>query len=483
MAETQRANPLNLPMSASYNDPVVAVDELGREIRATRTGQRYLATDLTPNRPQATSGRGLGYNILDNIIGYDDGVDTPGERAGAAIGAIASDPIEAARGAVGGIGGLIQRLVGGTGTMGDVIDAASGLQGVSMAGVRPAGSLGMGGRVRASDLDPIGYQTTKLRGPLAETQVDARRLDIAPRTPRSWEETEGMFVIPFYGDRTAGQTELLGLNENQFSRPVLLEGGVDFKRGPANTTDRAIWASNSNITKRLQDTADRVAADNPDRQILGVTGSMAPNANDFATFTAETIAEMIPYSRVTSEGMRSFNQMMREVDPDFPGVQSDRLREWAATTTSPRRKAFIRLMETSPMQEAGFPEPGVGRYGVTDPTQRDFTSGQFGLGASVMDTNAPRLYNQPRGNQYAARVPHSTYNTQITGDYFGSLPPVPQGLLFRDLYDRMEGQTTRSGAPLTEAHRTHAIKTIVPAQEMTPRVIQGILDYLARGGQ
>lgn len=144
MAETQRANPLNTPMTASYNDPVVAVDELGREIRMTRTGQRYLATDLAPTRPQATAGRGLGYNILDNIIGYDDGVDTPGERAGAAIGAIASDPIGAARGAATGIGGLIERLVGGTGTMGDVVDATGLLNLGSAVGAAPRGALRAG---------------------------------------------------------------------------------------------------------------------------------------------------------------------------------------------------------------------------------------------------------------------------------------------------------------------------------------------------
>lgn len=144
MAETQRANPLNTPMTASYNDPVVAVDELGREVRMTRTGQRYLATDLAPARPQATAGRGLGYNILDNIIGYDDGVDTPGERAGAAIGAIASDPIGAARGAATGIGGLIERLVGGTGTMGDVIDATGLLNLGSAVGAAPRGALRAG---------------------------------------------------------------------------------------------------------------------------------------------------------------------------------------------------------------------------------------------------------------------------------------------------------------------------------------------------
>lgn len=157
MAETQRANPLNTPMTASYNDPVVAVDELGREIRMTRTGQRYLATDLAPARPQATAGRGLGYNILDNIIGYDDGVDTPGERVGAAIGAIASDPIGAARGAATGIGGLIERLVGGTGTMGDVVDATGLLATGGQMIAAPTGSMRVfaGRNSRTADLDAL----------------------------------------------------------------------------------------------------------------------------------------------------------------------------------------------------------------------------------------------------------------------------------------------------------------------------------------
>jgi hypothetical protein len=221
----------------------------------------------------------------------------------------------------------------------------------------------------------------------------------------------------------------------------------------------------------------------PGRQILGVTGSMSPNANDFATFTAETFAEMMPFSRISAPDARRFDDIMLSQDPTFPGVFSDQLRSWAATTTSPMRKSFIRLMEAAPMQEAGFPSPGVGRYAVTDPTQREMMPGMFGLGAAVMDPTAPRLFNTPRGNQYQAQVPHSTYNTQITGDYFGSLPPVPQGLLFRDLYDRMEGQTTKAGQPLSEAHRTHAIKTIVPGQEMTPRVVDGILEYLFRANR
>ena len=76
--------------------------------------------------------------------------------------------------------------------------------------------------------------------------------------------------------------------------------------------------------------------------------------------------------------------------------------------------------------------------------------------------------------------PHSTYNTQITGDYVGSATPVPQGLLFKDLYDSMKGGVTKAGQPYNEAHRTHAIKTKMPVQRLTPEIIDGVLGYLAR---
>lgn len=61
----------------------------------------------------------------------------------------------------------------------------------------------------------------------------------------------------------------------------------------------------------------------------------------------------------------------------------------------------------------------------------------------------------------------------------GLLSPVPQGLLFRDVYDAMEGGVTKSGQPFNEAHRTHAIKTKMPAQVITPEIVDRIIQYLA----
>ena len=334
---------------------------------------------------------------------------------------------------------------------------------------------------KKEELDPLGYQKPKMRGYLSDTDVQMSDTgENLPRQPMSWEDMEGKVVLPFYGDRTARGLLVESVNDLKFDEPVYTEGGVDFMRGPAAQQDRAIWASNQNIIKRIESEAEKASRDFEGADIFGLTGSMSPDANDFATFTGAAMAELVKGAKITKKSAKEFDKVMRAVDPDFVGVLSPKLREWVTSTSSPKRKSFIRLMESAPMQEQGFPSPAEARYSVTDPTQRDMPAGMFGLGAAKIDTSAPLMYNEPKGNLPRANVPHSTYNTQIAGDYTGSLPPVPQGLLFRNVYDAMEGKTTKSGQALNEAHKTHAIKTIMPAQQITPEVLEGILDYLSR---
>lgn len=337
---------------------------------------------------------------------------------------------------------------------------------------------------KKEELDPLGYQKPKMRDYLSDTDVQMSDTgENLPRQPMSWEDMEGKVVLPFYGDRTARGLLVEGVNDLKFDEPVYTEGGVDFMRGPAAQQDRAIWASNQNIIKRIESEAEKASRDFEGADIFGLTGSMSPDANDFATFTGAAMAELVKGAKITKKSAKEFDKVMRAIDPDFVGVLSPKLREWVTSTSSPKRKSFIRLMESAPMQEQGFPSPAEARYSVTDPTQRDMPAGMFGLGTAKIDTSAPLMYNEPRGNLPRANVPHSTYNTQIAGDYVGSLPPVPQGLLFRNVYDAMEGKTTKSGQALNEAHKTHAIKTIMPAQQITPEVLEGILDYLSRMGR
>lgn len=330
-------------------------------------------------------------------------------------------------------------------------------------------------------LDPLGYQKTKMRRPFSEVEVQQRDLgENLARKPMSWENMEGKVILPFYGDRTSRGLLVEGVNDYKFDAPVYTEGGVDFKVGPAAQKDRAIWASNQNIITRLSKEADKAQRQFEGRDILGVTGSMAPDANDFATFTGEAVAELVKGSKITKKTAKEFDKTMKALDPTFVGLLSPDLRDWVKNTSSPNRKSFVRLMDSRPMQDAGLPSPAEARKSVTDPTQYELPAGMFGLGVSRIDTGAPLMFNMPKGNKPLARVPHSTYNTQISGDYLGSLRPVPQRLIFKDVYDAISGKLDKRGNPLTEANMTHAIKTKMPAQELTPQIIDGILNYLAR---
>ena len=337
-------------------------------------------------------------------------------------------------------------------------------------------------KANKADLDPLGYQKTRMNDAYL-SDTDVRSTDTGEnlsRRPMSWEETEGKVVLPFYGDRTSRGLLVEGVNDVNFDQPVYTEGGVDFMVGPAAQADKSIWASNQNIITRIDKEAAKAAEKFEGADILGLTGSMAPDANDFATMTGAAMAELVKGAKITKKSAKEFDEVMRSIDPDFVGVLSPKIREWAETTTSPKRKSFIRLMDSAPMQAKGFPSPAEARYSVTDPTQRDMPAGMFGLGAARVDTSAPLMFNTPKGNLPKTSVPHSTYNTQISGEYLGSLPPVPQGLLFKDVYNAMEGKVTKSGQPLNEAHKTHAIKTKMPAQKITPEILEGILSYLSR---
>lgn len=118
--------------------------------------------------------RGMLRNLLDNIIGFDDEVVTPGERLGAGAEQFASGLLSDPLGMAGDIaqGGYetIERAMAPGATPMDVMGAAGMAMGAGGLLTRPAGSVGMGGRVapdaRASDwLDD-------LRSRYPDTQID-----------------------------------------------------------------------------------------------------------------------------------------------------------------------------------------------------------------------------------------------------------------------------------------------------------------------
>jgi len=154
------------PAESSARDPIVGYDELGREIRKTFLGAQYAATDIVPVRGRDAGDRGMMYNLLDNIIGFDDGVMTPGENLGAGIQGFASgllsDPVGTGADIFrGGYEGIERAMAPGATPM-DAVEAAGMAMGVGGLFARPAGSVGMGGRVAASAADTPAAQVARL---------------------------------------------------------------------------------------------------------------------------------------------------------------------------------------------------------------------------------------------------------------------------------------------------------------------------------
>jgi len=170
-----------LPAGANpRRDPLVGRDELGREIRQTPLGVQYAATDVAPvatGGAGGAGGRGAVYNLLDNIIGFDDGVMTPVERFGAGVQGFASgllsDPLGTGADIVrGGYETIAAGMAPGATPM-DVVGAAGIPMGVGGLFARPAGSVGMGGRVASAPRTRLAANADKSTGLLATAAAAA----------------------------------------------------------------------------------------------------------------------------------------------------------------------------------------------------------------------------------------------------------------------------------------------------------------------
>ena len=358
-------------------------------------------------------------------------------------------------------------------------------------GPRDVGDTGKGdySRLTKEELDPLNYQATKMDKPPSEVEVESESVvELAPKKTISIEDLEGKIAIPFYGDRSSLGEKITAVDEIKLETPVLTEGGRDYMRGDAgkigenkrlsNNPETNIWASGQSIIARLKNRALEEARETG-KEVVGITGTMAPRALDFNNFTPELLAEMTAVT-ITRGGMKkkdikAFDNLMKKQvgeDKDFrpvkdwPGIDSPDLRDYIAKAPSRVRKKFMRMMEKQPAQKAGFPSPGKARVATTDRSQLDSPPGMFGGAIGEIDLEAD-IITDPL-------IPHSTYDAQMAGKYLGALErDVPQSQLFQDLYKEREGKMVR-GKPESESAKSQTIRTKVPGQEITPEIVDTI---------
>ena len=161
MVDLAQTTGYSRPITARANDPIIGYDELGREIRRTFNGVDYYATNIDTPPSGGAGGRGALTNLLDNITGYDDGVETPGERLGAALNTLGSgllsDPVGMAQQAFTGAAENIGGLMAGSGTPMDAVEAAGYAMGIGGLLEAPTGALRVfaGRNARTADLSAL----------------------------------------------------------------------------------------------------------------------------------------------------------------------------------------------------------------------------------------------------------------------------------------------------------------------------------------
>lgn len=240
---------------------------------------------------------------------------------------------------------------------------------------------------------------------------------------------EGDVFIPLVGDRTSNARKITSIGDQPLAFPTLTEGGPDYMRGPAQTEQGSVWASGQGVVTGLNDRLSRALraseeAGYKDPNAYGVYVAMGPHGGDFSTHTAEAVMGMIPGSKITKKSAKEFDQGMKEIFPDWPGIMSPKAADYVVNANAgEHRKAFLDMIDSAYWRDKGFPDVSLARYATTTPELVDVPTEAAGYAVAKLDPTAPRI---------EAVVPHRSYPVPMQGEYAGSMP---RGLMRDDLFN------------------------------------------------
>lgn len=209
--------------------------------------------------------------------------------------------------------------------------------------------------------------------------------------------------ITSMADRTAAGGDLVGINDVQFNRPVVLRGGGDYMfNNPGK-----VWASAQAPVKQLmQQAAEIKQATGKDP--LYIPWRMAPSGGDFAAMTGET---MLAYADSAMGKMqkKSLDRSIKKMIPDWSGVSDPASVQQFRDAPDRVRKAVKNMMDTN-FRDAGGLNIGGARLAVSDPAQL------AGKDAGVM--NVGEIF---AGNPMIMESGHPSYPRGVPGQGLGVL--------------------------------------------------------------
>lgn len=446
-------NMMDVPIDLMAGAQLVGQDELGNWLYMGASGTTYSVPPVVQREPQrgdpaivraydaVTSdpigvAKGIGSGIVDSLV---SGFTAPGR-------ALAGEPV----------------------TVGDVWDTA----GLAAAGAAPmaapdgalvAGALRRDPRLwhPASDI--------KLRKPVDEMVFGVTdKGDLSPAKTIDIADLEGRVLMPAFGDRTRAGGLLTSVDGEELAAPVDLQGGADFMRSQGG-----IWASEPDAMRTKAKYILNTAQEIGDAPILAYT-AMGAQSGDFSRMMSDAVMGQLRPSMgnaIDPEAVTRFDSYVtKNVDKNWPGILSAEVADYIPSMTGSNRRLLWQEMDKGVYRDAGFPDVGATRLAITDPRLIDAQPFDTGLTFGRVDVDAPLTETTPDV--------HSTYRSQIHGDYVGGLlSNVPGDMVWRDFFNARRASGAAPASDQRAFMMTPSIRQKVDAQmvDEISRYLEGIL--------
>lgn len=281
------------------------------------------------------------------------------------------------------------------------------------------------------ELDPAKLSNVKLPDyveNLERTFVPTKGL-LEPEKIVDISDFQGRVAIPAYWDRTYGGGLLTGVGDMKFERPVDMMGGGDFMR----QTNTGLGASEYSAIKDKNTLINEII-EKEGTKPLKIFTSMGGQSGDFSHHMADTMMNMIDFSKITKAGAKKYDDFVKDkIDPKWPGILNPKTREYLYTDMSgTKRRELWQNIDKDFLVQEGFPMAGIARAAITD--KRLQKADPFASGLYIGEATGGDLITPDKlGN----RVQHKSYDTQVEGNYLGGLgDSIPGEMLWTEFFDK-----------------------------------------------
>jgi hypothetical protein len=344
-----------------------------------------------------------------------------------------------------------------------------------------------GSDVLAANPGAANVKMSEFGKPLEEMESTALSKGMMlPRKEADLEEMQrrGARLFPFLGDLSPADKILLKSGSTALTDPSEQQGGSEFMRSEfAKGADPAAYGNRIAAAKTL---AKKIATQTPEgTPAIGTHVAMGLGSVDSSHHAYEPILRMIPNSPIAQKHIEEFDEMMRQELPPtkqhpiaWPGIMNTKEAEqFFASRPGTHASFFVKKIDSSKWQKAGFPDVGEVRFSASNPEL---------LGAPRLSAGNAFSEVEPSGRVIEnPDLKHKTYPALIpsTGEGYlgGSSDPIPSKLMFRDFYKTLKAKD-RSGksidydSPSGQTLAQQTMMTRVPYQDATQEWLDGIME-------